>query len=160
MSSGQTASVEITLAAADTKKAPTPPPPTAESPFERPDQIEKVGEWYKNNGIAPYTFLATGAPHNFELTFLAPGKNVFGKQKKVEWVIAYASEQQKLAYEFDGKKLTRKASFGDKPETSSVTCKVEGTAIQFVVSVEAGKVDVRSPSCEHPDTYESPKIGI
>jgi serine/threonine protein kinase len=166
--SGQTATVEITLAAADaTKKTPPPPPPTAESPFERPDQVEKVGEWYKNTGIAPYTFLAPGAPHNFELTFLAPGKNVFGKQKKVEWVIAYANEQQKLAYEFDGKKLGRKASFGDKPETSSVTCKIDGTAIQFLVSVEAGKVEVRSPSCEHPDTYDSPnrdltkgKIGI
>jgi serine/threonine-protein kinase len=165
--SGQTATVEFTLIASDTKKAAPAPPPTAESPFEKPDQVEKVGEWYKSTGIAPYTFLGAGASHNFELVFLGPGKNVFGKQKKVEWVIAYASEQQKLAYEFDGKKLTRKATFADKPETSSVACKIEGTAIQFVISVEAGRVEVKSPSCEHADTYDSPnrdltkgKIGI
>jgi hypothetical protein len=138
-----------------------------ESPFEKPDQVEKVGDWYKSTGVAAYTFLKSGAPRNFELVFSAPGKNFFGKQRKVEWVLGYVSEQQKLAYEFDGKKLTRKAIFGDKPETSSVTCKPEGTAFQFIISVAANRVEVQSPSCEHADTYESPqgdltkgKIGI
>ncbi len=164
--SGQAIPVEFTLTPIPKVKDPTPPPP-AGSPFEKPDQVEKVGEWFKNTSIAPYTFLKAGALHNFELAFSAPGKNFIGKQRKVEWVIDYESEQQKIAYEFDGKKLTRKATFGNKPESSSVTCRPEGTAYQFLISIEPNHVEVKSPSCEHPDSYDSPqrdltkgKIGI
>ena len=168
VASGQALPVEFNLIAiAEGKKGATSVAPVNESPFEKPGQVEKVGDWYKSTGVAAYTFLKSGAPRNFELVFSAPGKNFFGKQRKVEWVLGYVSEQQKLAYEFDGKKLTRKAIFGDKPETSSVTCKPEGTAFQFIISVAANRVEVHSPSCEHADTYESPqgdltkgKIGI
>ena len=166
--SSQTVPVEFNLTAvAEARKGGVTPPPVNESPFEKPDQLEKLGDWYKNTSVAPYTFLKAGAPRNFELVFSAPGKNFFGKQRKVEWVIAYTSEQQKVAYDFDGKKLTRKATFGDKPQVGSLMCRPEGTAFQFVISIEPGRVVVKSPACDGAETYESQqrdltkgKIGI
>jgi len=168
--SGQGVPVEFTLTATNNKKAPTPAPAVTESsPFERPDQLEKAGGWWRWKGVntPEYIFLAPGGPRQFELTFSDPGKNVFGKQRKVEWVIGYLNSQQKIAYDFDGKKLNRKASFGEKPESASVTCKPDGEVFQFLVTVEPNRVVVRSPSCEQAETYDSPqrdlttgKIGI
>jgi hypothetical protein len=75
--------------------------------------------------------------------------------------------QQKIAYDFDGKELNRKATLGDKPESSVVTCKPDAETYQFLVTVEPNRVVVQSPSCDQADTYDSPqrdltkgKIGI
>jgi serine/threonine-protein kinase len=164
---GQTTTVELNLIAiVDPRPGDTPKPRPTESWFEKPGEVEKVGEWYKNAGTGEYVFLRSLPHRPFALDFLDPGKK-FGLQKKVEWVIDYTNDQQKVAYEFDGKKLTRKAIFGGKPETFALTCKFEKGTIQFLISVEANRVEVRSSSCEHADSYDSPqrdltkgKIGI
>jgi serine/threonine-protein kinase len=158
---GQAVQVEFTLIAAtggSAKKSATPPP-AVESPFERPDQMEKVGGWWRWKGatVPEYIFLKPAASRQFELTFSDPGKNLFGKQKRVEWVIDYVSAQQRIGYDFDGKKLTRRAILGDKPDNASVTCKPDGEVFQFMISVETNRVVVQSPSCENADTYDSPK---
>jgi serine/threonine-protein kinase len=169
--SGQAVAVEFTLTAVSiTKKTPTLfPSATESSQFERPDQLEKVAGWWKGKGanLPEYVFLKPDASHQFELAFSDPGKNVFGKQRKVEWVIGYVNSQQKIAYDFDGKKLNRKATSGDKSESSSVACKPDGETFQFLVTVEPNRAVVQSPSCDHADTYDSPqrdltkgKIGI
>jgi hypothetical protein len=169
--SRQAVQIEFTLVASENnKKASTLFPAASGSlQFERPDQLEKVGGWWKGKGanLPEYVFLKPDASHQFELAFSDPGKNVFGKQRKVEWVIDYMNAQQKIAYDFDGKKLNRKATFADKSESSSVTCKPDGETFQFLVTVEPNRVVVQSPSCDHADTYDSPqrdltkgKIGI
>jgi serine/threonine-protein kinase len=168
--SGQTSPVEFKLTAiAAEKKDDDSQKHQPDSPFEKPDQLEKVNGWWKWKGAnAPeYVFLRSGASRQFELSFADPGKNLFGKERKVEWVIGYVTERQKVAYDFDGKKLTRKALFGDKSENNSVACKFEKGTIQFVVSVEANLVVVRSASCDYEDSYKSPqrdltkgKIGV
>jgi len=165
--SGQVATVDskLTVIAEDKKgsdlKATLPEPS-----FEKPNEVKKVGEWYKNVGTGEYIFLGS-VLHRFELNFVDPGKDAIGRQKKLEWVIDYVSEQQKIAYDFNGKKLTRKATLGGKPETFALACKFENGTIQFVIKVEANRVEVGSKSCEQTDSYDSSqrdltkgKIGI
>src|SRR5262249_51719190 len=89
------------------------------------------------------------------------------RHKKVEWVIGYESDKQKVVYQFDGTKLERKANAAGKNSNISIVCKPPENAFQFLVTIEAASVTVTSPSCEKPDTYASPdhdltkgKIGI
>jgi hypothetical protein len=82
-------------------------------------------------------------------------------------VVDYESDKQKVVYQFDGNKFERKATAGGKHFNTSTACKATDQAFQFFVVIEAGSVEVKSPSCEKADTYESPnhdltkgKIGI
>ena len=168
--SGQTGPVDIKLEAeaAHKKAVEVPQGFTKESLFEYPSQVKMEGNWWKGTGAAEYVFLKEGkTPHEFNLTFADRGKNVFGKQKKAEWVIAYLSDKQKVVYQFDGTKLERKATSGSKHENTVTTCEPSENAFQFLVSVEPGKISVASPKCEKPDVYTADdrdltkgKIGI
>ena len=169
VTSGQVGTVELKLEAdASAKKtADTPSEPGAKSLFEDPSQVRAEGGWLKATGPAEYVFLKASAPHRFNLTFADPGKNVFGKQKKMEWVVDFESDKQKVVYQFDGTKLERKATAAGKHANVSIACKATDQAFQFFVVVEAGGVEVKSPSCETADTYASPdhdltkgKIGV
>ena len=166
---GQVGTVELKLQpeAANKKAADAPQEPGAKSLFEDPSQVKSEGGWLKATGVAEFVYLKAGAPHSFNLTFADPGKNVFGKQKKMEWVVDYESDKQKVVYQFDGNKFERKATSGGKHFNTSTACKATDQAFQFFVVIEAGSVEVKSPSCEKADTYESPdhdltkgKIGI
>lgn len=169
--SGQTAAVELKLEA-ETAGKKTPEAATgaaaAVSWFANPAQVKVEGEWLRTTGTAEYVFLKDGkAPHTFNLTFADPGKNVFGKQRKVEWVLGYVGDRQKVVYEFDGKKLDRKATSGNKHVNASTACTQVENAFQFAITIDPGSIVVKSPSCEKPDTYTSEdrdltkgKIGI
>jgi hypothetical protein len=166
VSSGQVAPVELKLEAEASKKASEAPHETG-GRFEDPSQVKSEGLWLRVVGQAEYAFLKPGAPRAFNLTFSDPGKGAFGKQKKVEWVVDFESDHQKVVYQFGGNKLERKATAGGKHINVSIPCKAGDQAIQFYVTIEPASVEVKSSSCEGSDTYESPdhdlttgKIGI
>ena len=82
-------------------------------------------------------------------------------------MIGYTSDKEKVVYEFDGKKLNRKAYVAGKSENSSVACQTTDKAFQFQISIQASRVSVQSPACDQMDSYESPdrdltkgKIGV
>jgi serine/threonine-protein kinase len=169
VTSGQVGTVELKLAAEATSKktAEAIPEPAGKAWFETPSLVKSEGGWLKATGTAEYVFLKPGAPRNFNLTFADPGKNVFGKQKKMEWVVDFESDKQKVVYQFDGTKFERKATAGGKHSNTSTACKATDQAFQFFIVIDAASVEVKSPSCEKPDTYESPdhdlttgKVGI
>jgi tetratricopeptide (TPR) repeat protein len=170
VSSGQVGTVELRLQpeAVTKKLAEAAQEASSKSLFEDSSQLKSVdGGWLKATGAAEYVYLRVGAPRSFNLTFADPGKNVFGKQKKMEWVVDYESDKQKVVYQFEGNKFERKATSGGKHFNTSITCKATDDAFQFFVVVEPGSVEVKSPSCEKADTYESPdhdltkgKIGV
>jgi hypothetical protein len=172
VSPGQTASVEMSLTAvvASTKAPPAEPAPgrgPLESLFEKPEQVTTMGDWWISKIQAEYVFLKPGATRQFNLAFLNPGKNSLGRQRKMEWVIGYTSDLEKIVYEFDGKKLTRKAYVAGKSENSSVACQTTDRAFQFLISIQASRVSITAPGCDQMDPYESPdrdltkgKIGV
>jgi len=165
---GQQGTFELKLDAETTaRKTAEPAAAGGKSMFEDPTQVKKEGDWWKGIGNADYVFLRQGAVRTFDLTFADPGKNFVGKQRKVEWVIDYESDRQKVVYQFDGTKLERKATSGGKHSNITLNCKPTETAFQFLVTVEPGSVTVKTPSCDAPDTFASPdhdltkgKIGI
>ncbi|HEV8039911.1 MAG TPA: protein kinase [Bryobacteraceae bacterium] len=166
---GQVGTVELKLQAeaAGKKSAESVPEPGGKSLFEDPSLLKSEGGWLKATGAAEYVYLKAGAPRSFNLTFADPGKNVFGKQKKMEWVVDYESDKQKVVYQFEGNKFERKATSGGKHFNTSITCKATDQAFQFFIVIEPGSVEVKSPSCEKTDLYESPdhdltkgKIGV
>jgi len=166
---GQVGTVELKLEpeVSSKKSAETAQETGGKSLFEDPSQLKSEGGWLKASGPAEFVYLKAGAPRSFNLTFADPGKNVFGKQKKMEWVVDFESDKQKVVYQFDGNKFERKATAGGKHSNTSMTCKATDTAFQFFIVIEPGSVEVRSPSCEKADTYESPdhdltkgKIGV
>jgi len=169
VTSGQVGTVELKLAAEATgkKTAEAIPEPAGKAWFETPSLIKSEGGWLKATGTAEYVFLKPGAPKSFNLTFADPGKNVFGKQKKMEWVVDYEGDKQKVVYQFDGNKFERKATAGGKHFNTSTACKATDQAFQFFIVIDAASVEVKSPSCEKADKYESPdhdlttgKVGI
>jgi len=126
-----------------------------------------MGEWWISKIQADYVFLKPGATRQFNLAFLNPCKNFLRRQKKMEWVIGYTSDKEKIVYDFDGKKLNRKAYVAGKSENSSVACQTTDKAFQFQISIQASRVSVTSPACDQMDSYESPagdltkgKIGV
>jgi eukaryotic-like serine/threonine-protein kinase len=148
--------------------APTPivvggnksqPPPakawTIDYLFQEPTQLTQDGPWWKSTAAVDYVFLKTGIIHKFNLAFSDPGKNLFGKRRKVEWVLSYVSNQEKISYDFDGKKLTRKAVFKGKPDTNSVMCQTAPGDLQFTITMEHDKISVQPPGACDEDTYES-----
>ena len=167
VTSGQAGTVDIKLEPDNSKKTATAPHESVgNSLFEDPSQVKKEGDWWKGLGPNEYVYLKPGSPHTFDLAFADPGKNFVGKQRKVEWVVDYENERQKVVYQFDGTKLERKATSGGKHSNVTLVCKPTET-FQFLVTVEPGSVEVKSPSCEKTDTYASPdhdltkgKIGI
>lgn len=127
-----------------------------ETLFEQPGQVGVMGEWWISKLPVEYVFLKPGAVSQFNLTFLNPGKNFLGRQRKMDWVVGYTGPQDKVVYEFDGKKLNRKAyAAGAKPENAAVTCQATEKAFQFQISIQPSRVVVRSPDCSDADTYES-----
>ena len=169
VTSGQVGTVQLKLEpeAANKKAADAPQEPGGKSLFEDPSQVKAEGGWLKATSVAEFVYLKAAAPRTFNLTFADPGKNVFGKQKKMEWVVDFESDKQKVVYQFDGAKFERKATSGGKHLNTSIACKATGEAFQFFVVIEPGSVEVKSPNCEKTDKYESPdhdltkgKIGI
>jgi len=156
VSSGQTTPIEIALVAESTSRPPEPGRGSIESLFEKPEQVGANGEWWISRINVDYVFLKPAAVRQFNLAFLNPGKNFLGRQRKMEWVVGYVSDKEKILYDFDGKKLNRKASSaGAKSENASVACQATDKAFQFQISIQAGRVTVESPICDHADTYES-----
>ncbi len=123
--------------------------------FERPEQITATGDWWKGTSAAEYAFLKPGVLNQFNLAFSDPGKNFLRRQKRVEWVVGYAGPQDKVVYEFDGRKLNRKAYVGGKSQNATVNCQVADKAFQFQVSIQSNRVVVQSSACDQPDAYES-----
>jgi eukaryotic-like serine/threonine-protein kinase len=168
VTSGQVGTVELKLEPAAAKKTAEAAQETGgKSLFEDPSELKSEGGWLKATGPAEFVYLKAGAPRSFNLTFADPGKNVFGKQKKMEWVVDFESDKQKVVYQFDGNKFERKATSGGKHSNTSMACKATDTAFQFFIVIEPGSVEVKSPSCEKTDLYESPdhdltkgKIGV
>ena len=157
VASGQTAPIEIALIAEPTGKPSEQASGRGrESLFEMPEQVGSMGDWWISRIPAEYVFLKSGVVRQFNLAFLNPGKNFIGRQKKMEWVVDYVSDKEKIVYEFDGKKLARKAYSKGKPESSALACQATDNAFQFQVSIQASRITVRSPSCgDQPDIYES-----
>lgn len=141
-------------------KMPLPPPPfkawTIDYLFQEPTQVVKNGDWWKAApSVMDYVFLKPSVIRKFNLAFTDRGKNFFGVQRKVEWVLSYVSSQQKVSYEFDGKKLTRKAVFKGKPDAAaSLMCSASPGDLQFNIAIEPGKISVTPSSCD-TETYES-----
>jgi serine/threonine-protein kinase len=169
VTSGQVGTVELKLEpeAASKKSAEAAQDASGKSLFEDPSLLKAEGGWLKATGPAEFVYLKSGAPRSFNLTFADPGKNVFGKQKKMEWVVDFESDKQKVVYQFDGNKFERKATADGKHSNTSMVCKATDSAFQFFIVIEPGSVEVKSPSCEKADTYESPdhdltkgKIGV
>jgi eukaryotic-like serine/threonine-protein kinase len=139
---------------------PVKPPPVTSKPwtidflFQSPEQVALDGSWWKSGAQVDYIFLKQGIIRRFNLAFSDPGKNFFGKQRKVEWVIGYVSNQDKIAYEFDGKKLTRKAVVKGKTESSSAMCQAPPGDLQFNIVIERDKISLTPASCAE-DSYES-----
>jgi eukaryotic-like serine/threonine-protein kinase len=127
---------------------------TIDSLFSNPAQVTQDGPWWKSAAATEYVFLNPGLIRKFDLAFSDPGKNAFGHQRKVEWVVAYISSQQKVSYEFDGKKLTRKAIFKGKSDNHSTMCEAADGDWQFIITIERDKIGVQPGSCE-AETYES-----
>jgi hypothetical protein len=157
VTSGQAGTLELKLEQeAGNKKAPEAPAETgSKSLFEDPAQVKSEGGWFRGAGPSEYVYLKPGAPHSFNLTFADPGKNFVGKQKKVEWVVGYENDRQKVVYQYDGNKLERKATSGGKHANVAIQCKPTEKAFQFLVAIESGSITVSSPACESSDTYTS-----
>jgi eukaryotic-like serine/threonine-protein kinase len=125
--------------------------------FEDPTQVKSENGWFKGVGVAEFLYLKPSAPHKFELTFADPGKGALGGHKKVEWLVDYESDRQKVQYQFDGTKLERKAtSNGKGGQKVQISCPGTEGAYQFQVTIEPGSVTVSSKTCEKPDVYTSP----
>jgi hypothetical protein len=144
------------VADAVTKPAPLPPAPkawTIDYLFQSPEQIALDGPWWKSSAATDYVFLKAGIIRKFDLAFSDPGKNLFGKTRKVEWVLSFGREG-KINYDFDGKKLTRKAVFKGKADNDSVMCQAKPGDLQFIIAMERGKISVQPAACDE-ETYES-----
>lgn len=168
VTAGQVGTVELKLEPAAAKKTAEAAQETGgKSLFEDPSELKSEGGWLKATGPAEFVYLKAGAPRSFNLTFSDPGKNVFGKQKKMEWVVDFESDKQKVVYQFDGNKFERKATAGGKHSNTSMACKATDSAFQFFIVIQPGSVEVKSPGCEKADMYESPdhdltkgKVGV
>jgi hypothetical protein len=154
--------IEVRVAApppvvdAVTKPTPLPPAPkawTIDYLFQSPEQIALDGPWWKSSAVTDYVFLKAGIIRKFDLAFSDPGKNLFGKTRKVEWVLSFGREG-KINYDFDGKKLTRKAVFKGKTDNDSIMCQAKPGDLQFIIAMERGKISVQPASCDE-ETYES-----
>jgi len=135
---------------------PLPPAPkawTIDYLFQSPEQIALDGPWWKSSAATDYVFLKAGIIRKFDLAFSDPGKNLFGKTRKVEWVVSFGREG-KINYDYDGKKLTRKAVFKGKADNDSVMCQAKPGDLQFIIAMERGKISVQPASCDE-ETYES-----
>lgn len=163
---GQSASVEIALTPLVAKKV-EPVPERNDYQFETPAKVKKVGEWFKGSVSGDWVFLKAGAYRQLTLVFPDPGKNLFGKERRVAFVAGYLSDQQRIVYEFDGKKLTRKVYSEGKSTSSFVNCRSDESAIQFAVTLSPSRIVVESRSCDAPSSYDASagdltrgKIGI
>ncbi len=156
------------------KVPPKPPPPvvvvkpwTIPYLFAEPDQIAQDDAWWKSSAPVEYLFLKPGVIQKFSLAFLDPGKNLFGKRRKVEWVLSFLNNQDKVSYDFDGKKLRRRATAkGEKSENDSIACEAHPGDLQFLIAIEPSKIVVTPDGCD-AEIYESTardltmgKIGI
>jgi hypothetical protein len=125
--------------------------------FENPAQVQTtLHGWMTSNSSAEYVFLKAGIDHPLDLAFL-PSKRAFGRQKKVEWVVNYVNGKQKVVYEFDGKKLTRKAVADGKSAEESTMCAFGEDSYQFTVNVQPHQVVVKSSHCGKAVSYTSEK---
>jgi serine/threonine protein kinase len=144
------------------KPAPKPTPApvvlkplTISSLFANPSLIAQDGLWWKSSAETDYVFLRPGVILKFSLAFLDPGKNLFGKRRKVEWVLSYLNSQDKVSYDFDGKRLRRRATAkGEKAESDSTACEAHPGDLQFVIAIEPSKIVVTPDGCD-AETYES-----
>jgi serine/threonine-protein kinase len=158
--------IVVVIPPAPKKELPKPlpqplPPPVDVKPwtiadlFQDPTQIGEDGTWWKSAVPVDYLFLKPRVTQAFRLVFSDPGKNFVGRQRKIEWVLAYLNNREKITYEYDGKQLTRKAvAKGEKTESHSTTCLTETGSFQFAVTIEPAKIVVTPDSCEG-ETYES-----
>jgi hypothetical protein len=151
--SGKIASVDLKLTRI-VKKAETVTPPSPGTLFESPDRLEQFGEWWraKNGG---FVFLKPDV-HHVTITFANPGKGLFGRSKKVEWVAHYVSEKEKIAYEMDATKLTRRATIGGGDGKAARTPHhLSGDAEAYTISitVEGARIVIASGG-QILDTYE------
>src|ERR1700733_6101406 len=122
--------------------------------FQDPTQIAQDGLWWKSAAPTEYVFLKANIIHKFNLAFSDPGKNLFGKTRKVEWVLSLGNEG-KVSYDFDGKKLNRKAAFKGKPDSNaSVMCQAAPGDLQFIITIERDKIGVRPAACDE-ESFES-----
>lgn len=151
--SGKPTAVQLTLAAIE-KKQPEAVGQVVTVPglFETPARLEQVGDWWNGKGSG-YVFLKPDV-HRFTISFAKAGKNFFGKSKKFEWVVHYVDDREKIVYEIDGGKLTRKiTAAGIERKTVSA---LEAGAAAFVtvnVAVDSSGVVIASPSGAVIDTY-------
>ena len=154
VASGQSIAVEIALSSdAVAKKPEIAAPRNIGTLFEHPEEVKPDGEWWKGSTIGEYVSLKPGIVSRFKLIFLDPGKSRLGTRRKVEWALSEDRGRRKVTYEFDGKKLSRKASGKSKP--FSTTCDFPDKIFQFDVAIEHTQVMTSSPSCAESDTYVS-----
>ena len=152
-SSGKIASVDLKLA----RIAKKPEPVEAPSPtglFENASRMEQVGEWWRGKGSG-YVFLKPGV-QKVTITFSNPGKGLFGRSKKVEWVAHYVSDKEKVLYELDATKLMRRATVSgadSKPARTPHHLSGDADAYTISVAVEPGRI-VISAAGQTLDTYE------
>jgi hypothetical protein len=123
-----------------------------QSPFVDPTQVKTTDDgFWTNTSSADYVFLKPGIGYPLILEFSNPGKRKFigiSSQKRVEWVVVY-SKKDKVEYSYDWKKLTRKAIFNGKPDSSTAAqCPSSESTAKFTVSIQADDIAVEGSGCE------------
>jgi len=143
--------------------------------FERPDQIVAAeltgsksssrGSWVRAKTLGEYVFLKPGILR-FNLLFRGPLGNPSGRPMDMRWVVGYLSPQEEIVYQFDGTNVKREAFSTDGSASTTVPCSPTARIFEFSISIEAKRVVVASPSCDHADSYDSTrdltvgKVGI
>jgi hypothetical protein len=119
----------------------------------------------KGGGIV---FLRPGL-HHFRLVFQKPGRN-FLKSRKVEFVVHYTSERDKVGYELEERKLSRKPVVNGKPvdhaqQNANLSAGKEALAV--TVTITRDRIVIEGPDGTQLDEYRiedgdltSGKVGI
>ncbi len=149
---GKAASISWTLAAQKTATAQA----SAQSAggagaFESPDAWQEQNGWWFHKGPSVAWLKSTRGSFNIDIA--RKGGGLFGAGGKIDWEIGRRDDRNRVTYQLDDHKLSRRAYVNGAKADHSANHSMKGDAYQLRIDIEPTRIVVRDVSGNVLDDY-------
>lgn len=149
---GKAASISWTLAAQKATTAQTSAQAASGSgAFESPDAWQEQNGWWFHKGPSFAWLKSTRGAFNIDIA--RKGAGLFGAGGKIDWEIGRRDDRNRVTYQLDEHKLSRRAYVNGNKVDHSANHSMKGDAYQLRIDIEPTRIVVRDASGNVLDDY-------
>jgi hypothetical protein len=149
---GKAATISWTLAAPKQASPQTPAQPVSGTgAFESADAWQEQNGWWFHKGPSFAWLKATRGA--FSIDIARKGAGIFGAGGKIDWQIGYRDDRNRVTYQLDEHKLSRRAFVNGNKADHTASHSMKGDAYQLRIDIEPARITVRDANGNMLDDY-------